>query len=190
MATRHFVELPLDKHAWSPSPFPGQVVLVTSRDRHGAIDIAPKSWISMAAFSGPVIGFGCNTAHATFTNISSTAEYVINVPGVSLAERVWQMLESHGDERLTRSGLTLGSARTVAAPVILDCAAYLECRLRDVVEFDAGEVFVFGTIAAVAVDEGAVEGDAGAASAAIAPFFFVQDGWYAPLGRARRVRHR
>jgi len=51
--------LSLDKHSWSPSPLLGQVVLVTSVDAHGVIDVAPKSWASMAAFAGPIVGFGC-----------------------------------------------------------------------------------------------------------------------------------
>lgn len=141
----------------------------------------------MAAFAGPVLGFGCNTGHTTFRNVRATGEFVINVPGVELADRAWAMLESHGDERVARSRLTLGRARTVAAPVIQESAAYLECRLLQHVEFDGGETFIFGTITALAVDGRAMGDDPATAYAAIAPFFFVEDGWYAPLARARRV---
>ena len=77
---RRFVELSLDKHSWSPSPLLGQVVLVTSVDAHGVIDVAPKSMVSMAAFAGPIVGFGCNVEHGTYRNIESTGEFVINVP--------------------------------------------------------------------------------------------------------------
>jgi flavin reductase (DIM6/NTAB) family NADH-FMN oxidoreductase RutF len=149
----------------------------------------------MAAFAGPVLGFGCNTTHATLRNLVATREFVVNVPGVALVERVWQMLDSHGADRVARSGLTLGSAQTVAAPVVLECAAYAECRLRNIVEFEGGEVFVFGTLTAIGVDSAARRGDPADRHAALAPFFFVEDGWYAPLGTARSVatvrdRHR
>lgn len=189
MADARFVELPLDKHAWSPSPLPGQVVLVATRDEEGVEDVAPKSWVTMAAFSGPVLGFGCNTAHATFRNILATGEFVINVPGASMADIAWAMLDSHGAERIARSGLTLGRGRTVAAPVVLECAAHMECRLVEWLEFEGGECFVFGTISALAVDRAALGVEMAAAYGAIAPFFFVEDDWYAPLGRPRRVRH-
>jgi len=45
-----FREMPL--HKW-PSPLPGQIVLVTSQDEHGAVDVAPKSWVSAVAMAGP-----------------------------------------------------------------------------------------------------------------------------------------
>ncbi|HET9014702.1 MAG TPA: hypothetical protein VFN57_03855, partial [Thermomicrobiaceae bacterium] len=53
----------LDKHAWHPSVLPGQVVLVSTVDSDGWPNVAPKSWITMAAFHGPVLAFGCNVAH-------------------------------------------------------------------------------------------------------------------------------
>jgi flavin reductase (DIM6/NTAB) family NADH-FMN oxidoreductase RutF len=57
--------LPTDKWQWHPSPVHGQIVYVTTRDADSGIDLAPKSWVSMAAFHGPVIGFGCSEQHRT-----------------------------------------------------------------------------------------------------------------------------
>lgn len=186
---RRFVELSLDKHSWSPSPLLGQVVLVTSVDAHGVIDVAPKSWASMAAFAGPIVGFGCNVDHGTYRNIESTGEFVINVPDGSLAERTWNMLASPRDERIPQSGLTLRRGRTVAAPFVVECPAHLECHLYQTIAFPKGEVFIFGTISSIAVEEACLTDELSERYHALNPFFLLEGGWYATLGEPRQATH-
>jgi flavin reductase (DIM6/NTAB) family NADH-FMN oxidoreductase RutF len=187
--TRRFVELSLDKHDWSPSPLLGQVVLVTSVNAHGVIDVAPKSWVSMAAFAGPIVGFGCNVEHGTHRNIESTGEFVINVPDGSLAERTWNMVGSHRDERITESGLTLQRGRTVAVPFVVECPAHLECHHYQTVAFSGGEVFIFGTISSIAVEEACLTAELSERYSALNPFFFLEGGSYATLGEPHQATH-
>lgn len=40
------LDLPLDKRVWSPSPLPGQIVLVTTLNGDGQSNVAPKNWLS------------------------------------------------------------------------------------------------------------------------------------------------
>jgi len=181
-AQRRFAPLPLDKHDWSRSPLPGQIVLVTTVDRDGAVDVAPKSWVSMAGFDPPVIGFGCSTAHLTHDNAAATGEFVINVVPASLAPATWAMLAHHGAERLEHARLRLGPASALAAPVVLDCVAHLECQLEQIVTFGHDEVFIFGRIVAAAIDAECLTGDAAVAYRRLDPCFFLQGGLYAGLG--------
>jgi flavin reductase (DIM6/NTAB) family NADH-FMN oxidoreductase RutF len=118
-----FVPMTLDKHAWHPSVLPGQVVLVSTVDAVGEPDVAPKSWISMVAFSGPVLGFGCNVDHLTYRNIKATGEFVVSIPDQTLAATIWELIDTHGAERISHSGLRLAPASVVGAPLILDCHA-------------------------------------------------------------------
>lgn len=179
---RAFVPLPLDKHDWHPSPMPGQVVLVTTVDADGTLDIAAKSWVSMAAFSGPIIGFGCNESHQTSRNIAATGEFVINIPDTRLAPTVWGTLAAHGAERVARSGLTFRPAAVVGVPLVADCVAHLECRQSHTVRFDGGEVFIFGTIVAAGIDARCVTDDAAVGYHRLDPLFFLESQLYAPLG--------
>ncbi|MGH3050387.1 MAG: flavin reductase family protein, partial [Gaiellaceae bacterium] len=55
----------LDKHSWHPSVLPGQIVLVSTVDERAAPNVAPKSWVTMAAFAGPIVAFGCTDEHRT-----------------------------------------------------------------------------------------------------------------------------
>ncbi|HVB42294.1 MAG TPA: hypothetical protein VNF47_06235 [Streptosporangiaceae bacterium] len=46
------IAFPADKADWHPSVLPGPIVLVSTVDKRGEPNIAPKSWISMMAFRG------------------------------------------------------------------------------------------------------------------------------------------
>jgi flavin reductase (DIM6/NTAB) family NADH-FMN oxidoreductase RutF len=106
------VAFPADKADWHPSVLPGPVVVVSTVDAAGKPNIAPKSFISMMAFGGPVLGFGCHRSHAMARNAETVREFVVNFPSEALAERIWAMPESHGAERIARSGLSLLPAGT------------------------------------------------------------------------------
>ncbi len=175
--------LPLDKHRWSPSPLPGQIVLVTTIGTGGQVDVAPKSWVSMAAFDGPVIGFGCNTSHLTCANLRETGEFVINVVPAALAPQAWRIAGLPAAERVAAGGLTLAPSAAVAPPRVLECVAHLECRHLHTITFGGGEVFIFGTIAAATIDARCLGGDLAAGYRSLDPCFFLQDGLHAPLGR-------
>lgn len=179
--------MPLDKHGWHPSPLPGQIVIVSTVDVDGEPNIAPKSWVSMAAFEGPVVGFGCNVEHSTYRNIATTGEFVVNVPARSLVQTVWSLADTHGGERTARSGLTLVPSSRVAAPRVAECRAFIECRYRSETDFGSDEVFVFGTVVAAAIDRDCVQGSAADRYGRLDPVFFLESGLYAGLTEARRV---
>jgi len=77
-----------EKQDWHPSVLPGLIVLVSTVDEQGEPNIAPKSWVSMAAFNGPVLTFGCDRSHATARNTEAVGEFVVNVPPEALVERI------------------------------------------------------------------------------------------------------
>ncbi len=171
------VALPLDKHAWHPSALPGQIVLVSTIDAAGRPNVAPKSWVTMAAFAGPVIAFGCNVGHTTYRNVAATEEFVVNVLPVSLAELAWELSDLHGDERRRAANLTLVAAEKVRPPLVDECTAHLECMLDGFRAYDE-EVMIFGRVVAASAEESYER---------LAPAFFLENGVYAGLAEPRRV---
>lgn len=180
------VPLPPDKDAWHPSVLPGQIVLVTTVDPAGAPNVAPKSWITMAALSGPILAFGCHEEHTTYRNVTATGEFVVNIPGEPLAEQVWELIRHHGADRLQAAGLTLSPAMKVAPPIIVECRAHLECTLVDVKAFGS-EVVIFGRIVAGGIDAACLEGGPAEQYFRLRPIFFLEDGHYGSVDTARRV---
>ena len=182
------IALPLDKHEWHPSALPGQIVLVTTLDAEGAPNLAPKSWVTMVAFTGPILAFGCNVTHATYRNVVETDEFVVNVLPESLTERAWALSDVHGSARVRAGGFTLVPAREVRAPVVDECPANFECLLDDVKSYGE-EVLIFGRVVAASIEEDCVRAALPAQYDRLAPAFFLEAGAYAGLGEVKRVGH-
>jgi flavin reductase (DIM6/NTAB) family NADH-FMN oxidoreductase RutF/uncharacterized protein YciI len=180
------IAFPVDKADWHPSVLPGPIVLVSTVDMQGEPNIAPKSWISMMAFRGPVVAFGCHSSHATARNAEEAGEFVVNIPPEALVERIWAMPASHGHERIARSGLTLLPARRVAPPLIEECKAHLECKLEVVTRLGE-EVVVFGKIVAAAIDEDCAGSSLADQYFRLRPVFFLEEGVYGSIDTAKRI---
>jgi flavin reductase (DIM6/NTAB) family NADH-FMN oxidoreductase RutF/uncharacterized protein YciI len=180
------IAFPVGKADWHPSVLPGPIVLVSTVDAAGEPNIAPKSWVSMMAFHGPVLAFGCHRSHATVRNAETAGEFVVNIPPEALAERIWAMPASHGAERIARSGLTLLPARQVAPPLIGECRAHLECTLKSVTRLGA-EVVVFGTIVAASIDEDCAASCLADQYFRLRPVFFLEQGVYGSIDTAKRI---
>lgn len=180
------IDIATDKHNWSPSLLPGQIVLVTTCDTAGQPNVAPKSWVTMVAFDGPIIAFSTHTANATYRNLQATGEFCINVPTEPLAERVWVLPKTHGPERLARSGLTLCAAKVIRAPRIVECVGHLECVLNTVQRF-GDTAFVFGVIVAAAIDPSLPAGPVAERYERFRPIFFLEETRYGVLHGCREV---
>ena len=180
------VALPADKADWHPSVLPGPIVLVSTVDARGEPNIAPKSFVSMMAFGGPVLAFGCHRSHATARNAEAAGEFVVNFPPEALVERIWAMPGSHRAERIRRSGLSLLPACKVAPPLIGECKAHLECKLEAITRLGA-EVVVFGRIVAAAIDEDCLGSPLADQYFRLRPVFFLEEGVYGSIDAAKRI---
>ena len=180
------IAFPAGKADWHPSVLPGHLVLVSTVDAAGEPNIAPKSWISMMAFHGPVLAFGCHRSHATARNAEMAGEFVVNIPPEALAERIWAMPASHGSERIARSGLTLLPASRVAPPLIGECRAHLECTLKSVTRLGQ-EVVIFGTIVAASIDEDCAASCLADQYFRLRPVFFLEEGVYGTIDTAKQI---
>lgn len=106
MAAVPFIDLPLDKWRWHPSPLAGQVVYALTRSAEGELDVAPKSWIQMAGFGGPLLSLGCSRRHRTCDNIASTGRFTLSFPTIEQARLAQAVADAPRDERVAVSGLS------------------------------------------------------------------------------------
>ena len=122
---------------------PGPVVLVTTaragranhvkgRAPHVA-NIMPMSWHTMMEFVPPLVGCVISSQNHTFEMLRATGECVLNVPTVELAKKVVGCGNTSGQlvDKFKTFGLTPVAASVVAAPLIAECYASLECKVFD-----------------------------------------------------------
>jgi len=186
--TQRKVTVPPSRHEWSPTPLPEQVVLITTVDSGGVPHVAAKSRVAVISYGPPtVVVFGCRAEYRTAANVLATSEFVINVPGEDLVATSWVIgLDPAGTgiERFDRNGLTRIAGLAVKPPRIAECRAHVECRVREARAFGP-DLAVFGEVTAVSVDHHLHEQDK--ALSYLAPFFFLDMSFTAPMGAARPV---
>ncbi len=145
-----------DKRKWHPSPILGQLVLVTTMNKDGTSNIAPKNWISYMAFGPSLIALGCSTKHWTAKNILRSGEFVVNVPGTELVDKIWEAGYLDHPRPVESLGLTPIPSVSVKPPRVEECKAHLECVLDQ--HFAYGdEVIMLGRIVAASIDERALK---------------------------------
>jgi flavin reductase (DIM6/NTAB) family NADH-FMN oxidoreductase RutF len=111
---------------------PGPVVLLTTA-RKGRANVMTMSWHMMVEFEPPLVACVVSSADYSFAALSATKQCVIAIPGRKLAPTVVKVGNCSGREveKFERFGLTPVSAEHVAAPLVAECFANLECKVAD-----------------------------------------------------------
>jgi len=177
-----------DKYNWHPSPLAGQIVLLTTIDKDGHVDVAPKSWITMIAFKPPTIVIGCNRKHTTVSNLTKIPEFVVNIPSENLIGRIFDMPRIHSPRNLESLGLTPLPSLAVSPPGIAECHAHLECKLVKIEgigkEYD---VAIFGEVIKARINSDAQLGSNINRYSELRPTFFLEDSTYGVIDLARTI---
>jgi flavin reductase (DIM6/NTAB) family NADH-FMN oxidoreductase RutF len=111
---------------------PGPVVLVSSAWK-GKNNIMTMGWHTVIEFSPSLVGCVIADDNVSFEMIRKSRECVINVPTADLVDKVVGVGNCSGDEvdKFERFDLTPAAGAIVAAPLIQECFANLECRIAD-----------------------------------------------------------
>jgi flavin reductase (DIM6/NTAB) family NADH-FMN oxidoreductase RutF len=111
---------------------PGPVVLVTTAHK-GRANVMTLSWLTMMDFEPPLVGLVMSDRNFSFAALKASKQCVINIPTVELAAQVVSVGNSSGRrvDKFAAFGLTPRPAKLVAAPLIDECYANLECRVTD-----------------------------------------------------------
>lgn len=111
---------------------PGPVVLLTTA-RKGHANIMAMSWHMMVEFEPPLIACVVSNRNHSFAALRATRECVIAIPALELASKVVEVGNCSGRDvqKFERFGLTSAPAELVAAPLVAECFANLECRVAD-----------------------------------------------------------
>jgi flavin reductase (DIM6/NTAB) family NADH-FMN oxidoreductase RutF len=111
---------------------PGPVVLVATA-RKGKANIMTMSWHTMMEFEPPLVGCVISGRNASFDTLKATRECTLNIPTLDLGKQVVGVGNCSGRavDKFAKFGLTPVTASQVAAPLIEECYASLECRVAD-----------------------------------------------------------
>lgn len=128
---------------------PGPVVLLTTA-RGGQPNVMTMSWHMMVEFEPPLVACVVSNANHSFDALRKTGECVIAIPAVHLAEKVVLVGNRSGrdGDKFTAVGLTPRAAAQVAAPLVEECFANLECRVADTRMVNKFNIFMLEVVKA------------------------------------------
>ncbi len=111
---------------------PGPVLLLTTFHK-GKANVMTMSWQTPMDFEPPLVGCVISNRDFSFTALKASRECVLAVPDAAMASKVVACGNHSGStvDKFVRFGLTPQPAALVAAPLIAECFANLECRVVD-----------------------------------------------------------
>ncbi len=139
---------------------PRPIAWVSSQSLDGVPNVAPHSYFTVLSHQPPQLGFVSVGEKDTLRNVRETGEYVINVAGEDLAERLNRTAANFppGESEFTWAGLTPELASKVGAPRVGEAPVSLEMRLTEIKPI--GDCFlVIGEVVWVRIAEAVMRDD-------------------------------
>jgi flavin reductase (DIM6/NTAB) family NADH-FMN oxidoreductase RutF len=108
-------------------------VVLVSTAHAGRANVMTMSCLTMMDFEPPLMGCVLSDRNYSFELLRASKQCAINIPEAKLARQVVGCGNCSGrrTDKFARLGLTAVPAAQVAAPLIDECCANLECRLID-----------------------------------------------------------
>jgi flavin reductase (DIM6/NTAB) family NADH-FMN oxidoreductase RutF len=155
---------------------PRPVALVTTVDRHGAVNLAPFSFFSGVGSNPPTvlfcpalrangnsgIGFRPEMRKDTLRNVEETGEFVVNVVSEAIARSANAAAAEVPPDvnEFALAGLTPIASEAILPPRVAESPAQMECRLLQVIytsRAPGGGVIVLGEVVRFHVREDLME---------------------------------
>lgn len=112
---------------------PRPVVVATCVDGEGNPNGITLAWCTPVSHNPLIVAIAISPKRYSHDLIANAGEFVVNFPGIELAEEVNWMGRKSGKkyDKFETMGLTLSPAKEVNAHVINECYANLECKVVD-----------------------------------------------------------
>ena len=128
---------------------PGPVVLLTTA-AGGKANVMTMSWHMMVDFEPPLVACVVSTGDHSFAALRKSKECVIAIPSVEIADLVVKIGNCSGRDvdKFAAFGLAAKKAERVAAPLLPQCVANLECRVVETRLVDKYNLFILEVVKA------------------------------------------
>jgi flavin reductase (DIM6/NTAB) family NADH-FMN oxidoreductase RutF len=137
----------------------GPMVLVSTGFKEER-DVAPFSWVMPASQNPRLFALAVVPKRYTYNLIEKSREFILNIPGVHQKELVMQCGKVSGRDvdKFDELKIKTLKASKVAAPIIEECIAHLECTLAG--EYVAGDhKIILGEVVSILANEKILNAD-------------------------------
>jgi flavin reductase (DIM6/NTAB) family NADH-FMN oxidoreductase RutF len=165
----------------------GVVALVTARHKD-VQNVMTAQWLTPVSSDPPLVVLAIHPARFTHDLIRKSGQFALNIPARPLLEKIIRAGKTSGadGDKFLALGLEIYAAKQIAAPLIAECIAHVECGVIET--FPVGDHILFaGEIVAASAEESAFNGETWTlADESVKPVHHLGAGVYAILQEAIR----
>lgn len=133
---------------------PVPVVLVTSKNKNGDVNVFTVAWAGTACTKPPMLTIAVRPERLSYEYIKETGVFVVNLPSADLVKKVDYCGVKSGRiiNKIEEMKFKLSYGSEVDAPIIDDCPVALECKVKSITALGTHDL-VLAEIVAVHVDD-------------------------------------
>ncbi|MGH4052397.1 MAG: flavin reductase family protein [Clostridium sp.] len=123
---------------------PVPVVLITSKNKEGKVNVFTVGWIGMACTKPPMITVAIRPERLSYDNIKESGDFVVNLPNSRLVRQVDYCGVRSGKQidKISEMNFTIEDGKDVIAPLISDCSISLECKVKSITPLGTHDLFL------------------------------------------------
>lgn len=121
----------------------GPVALVTTSWR-GAHNVMPLAWHMPVSSDPPLVAIAVEQSRHSVDMITHSEEFALNFPTRPLLHHVQYLGALHGDrvDKFEATQLETFAPTHVSAPLLVECAGWIECEVKEVLPFGDHVLFI------------------------------------------------
>ena len=134
----------------------GPTVLIGVQDgSNSRLNLFAVSWIIPCSHKPPLAVFSCNPKNYSHGLINETKEFTVNIPNVSLIDKLHFCGTTSGRNlyKIEKLALTPVESQLLITPIIKECIAHLECKVVQSLIAGDHTLYIAEILAASANDE-------------------------------------
>jgi flavin reductase (DIM6/NTAB) family NADH-FMN oxidoreductase RutF len=123
----------------------------------GRPNFMTAAWVSKLQSSPPLVGLSLGRKQHTAKGIMQTGEFSLSFPSVDQVVLADYCGLVHGYEEDKAARIDIYSGELASAPMVGQCPVSVECKLRQMIEFEKDYLFI-GSVVNVYADESVLSG--------------------------------
>ncbi|MBK5240432.1 flavin reductase family protein [Clostridium sp.] len=123
---------------------PVPVVLITSKNKEGKINVFTVAWIGMACTKPPMITVAIKPERLSYEYIKESGDFVVNLPNSKMVREVDYCGVRSGKQidKISEMNFTTEDSKDVSAPLIPQCPVSLECVVKSITPLGTHDLFL------------------------------------------------
>ena len=140
--------------------WPMRHFLITCGNMGGKSNIIAVSFCMPVSKKPPLIACAIGKEAYSCKLIENTKEFIVNIPSKELGPRIYYcgFHSGYQTDKFKETGLTPQLARKVRAPIIEECVAHMECKVKQQIDTGDKKLFI-GEVVEAYADEAIVKGE-------------------------------